>query len=237
MTTLALDTAGSAGGLALARQGKLLGELLTDTPATHSRRLLHSLEFLLAQCGLGRADLSGLAVTLGPGFFTGLRIGLASAQGLALALDLPLAGFSCLRLLAAGLTGAQGVIWAVADARRGLVYAAPFRALGGEQAWQLERLDQDAAYSPARLAPLLEPPAVLVGAGARLYAAELLRPGLELAPPWADLPRPGLLALMGQERLAQGQGLAPEGLQPRYCRPSDAEVRFGLPLDQYRLLE
>lgn len=233
MAILAIDTAQSAGGLALARQGRLLGELVIDSPTTHSRRLLNSLEFLLEQCGLGRGDLEGLAVTLGPGFFTGLRIGLASAQGLALALDLPLAGFSCLRLLAAGLAGARGVVWAVADARRGLVYAAPFLA----NADGLERLDQDAAYSPARLAPLLKPPSTLVGAGARLYASELLGPGLELAPALADLPRPGLLALLGQQRLAQGQGLRPEALQPRYCRPSDAEVRFGLPLDQYRLLE
>lgn len=233
MATLALDTAGSAGGLALADQGRILGELLIDTPIAHSRRLLTSLEFLLAQCGLTKADLTGLAVTLGPGFFTGLRIGLASAQGLALALDLPLAGLSCLRLLAAGLAGARGTIWAVADARRGLVYAAPF----GVKEDGLERLEADGAYSPARLAPLLEPPAILVGAGARLYATELLRPGLCLAPAWADLPRPGLLALLGARRLDRGEGLRPEQLQPRYCRPSDAEVRFGLPLDQYRLIE
>ncbi|CAO0822138.1 tRNA threonylcarbamoyladenosine biosynthesis protein TsaB [Desulfarculales bacterium] len=233
MATLAIDTASSFGGLALASQGRVLGELVIDTPATHSRRLLKGLEFLLGQCGLGRGDLSGLAVTLGPGFFTGLRIGLASAQGLALALDLPLAGFSCLHLLATGLAGAGGTVWAVTDARRGLVYAAPFSASAGG----LERLDTDAAYSPARLAPLLNPPATLVGTGARLHADLLLRPGLKLAPAWADLLRPGLLALLGAERLAQGRGLAPEGLQPLYCRSSDAEMRFGLPLDQYRLIE
>ncbi|MBI5523999.1 MAG: tRNA (adenosine(37)-N6)-threonylcarbamoyltransferase complex dimerization subunit type 1 TsaB [Desulfarculus sp.] len=233
MAILAIDTAQSAGGLALVSDGRVLGEVLIDSPQTHSRRLLPAMEFLLAQCGLARHGLSGLAVSLGPGFFTGLRIGLASAQGLALALGLPVAGFSCLRLMAAGLAGARGVVWAVADARRGLVYAAPFRA--GQDG--LERLDADAAYSPARLAPLLTPPALLVGAGARLYAAELVRPGLELAPAWADTPRPGLLALLGQERLDQGQGLRPEELRPRYCRPSDAEVRFGLPLDGYRLIE
>lgn len=233
MAILALDTAQSAGGLACAHNGRVLGEALIDSPQTHSRRLLPACEFLLEQTGLTRYDLTGLAVSLGPGFFTGLRIGLASAQGLALALDLPVAGFSSLRLMAAGLAGAAGVVWAVADARRGLVYAAPFLAAPDG----LKRLEDDAAYSPARLAPLLAPPALLVGAGARLYAAQLLRPGLELAPAWADLPRPGLLALMGQERLDQGQGLRPQDLRPRYCRPSDAEVRFGLPLDGYRLLE
>ncbi len=233
MTVLAIDTAFAAGGAALAHEGRLLGEVLINSGATHSRRLLQAVEFLLAQGGLTRRDLTGLAVTLGPGFFTGLRIGLASAQGLALALGLPTAGVSTLRLLAAGLAGHEGLVWAVADARRGLVYAAPFQAAGG----RLERLDEDAALAPARLSERLGPPAMLVGGGARLHAEALLRPGLVLAPAWADLPRPGLLALLGEERLAQGRGVGPEGLRPRYCRPSDAEVRFGLPLDEYRLIE
>ncbi|MFZ5587593.1 MAG: tRNA (adenosine(37)-N6)-threonylcarbamoyltransferase complex dimerization subunit type 1 TsaB [Thermodesulfobacteriota bacterium] len=233
MAVLAIDTAQAHLGLALARQGRVLGEVVTTSAATHSRRLLPALDFLLDQCGLAKADLTGLAVCLGPGFFTGLRIGLASAQGLALGLGLPVVGVSSLRLLAAGLLGHAGLVWAVADARRGLVYAAPF-GLAGED---MERLEQDAAYAPARLAQRIAPPALLAGSGARLHAGLLLRPGLELAPPVHDLPRPGLLALIGEKRLAAGQGVAPEAVRPRYCRPSDAEVRFGLPLDDYRLIE
>lgn len=233
MTVLAIDTALTPLALGLARDGQVLGELVTTSAATHSRRLLPALDFLLDQCGLARADLTGLAVSLGPGFFTGLRIGLASAQGLALGLDLPVAGVSSLRLMAAGLAGREGVVWAVADARRGLVYAAPFR-LDGDA---IERLDEDAAYAPARLAERLEPPALLTGAGARLHAAELLKPGLALAPAVCDTPRPGLLALLGATRLAAGRGEAPEAIRPRYCRPSEAEIRFGLPLDGYRLIE
>lgn len=231
MLVLALDTAAQAGGVGLAEDGRLLGEVLVDSPATHSRRLLPAVDFLLAQCGRQRRELGGLAVSLGPGFFTGVRIGLATAQGLALGLGLPATGVGSLRLLAAGPMGYTGTIWAVSDARRGLVYAAPFAA--GPDG--LERLDGDAAMSPERLAQRLEGPALLVGAGARLYAEALLRPGLALAPPAADLPRPGLLALMGAERLAEGLGVGPEALLPRYCRPSDAEIRFGLPLDGYRL--
>ncbi len=233
MTVLAIDTAQAPLGLALARDGRVLGELLTTAATTHSRRLLPALDFLLDQCGLAKSDLTGLAVSLGPGFFTGLRIGLASAQGLALGLDLPVAGVSSLRLLAAGPETGDGLVWAVADARRGLVYAAPFQREGG----QLTRLEPDAALSPPRLAEQLRAPAWLVGAGARLYADQLLGPGLSLAPAIHDQPRPGLLALIGEERLAQGQGLPPEAVRPRYCRPSDAEVRFGLPLEGYRLIE
>jgi tRNA threonylcarbamoyladenosine biosynthesis protein TsaB len=244
MLTLAVDTSFAPVALALARDGQVLGEVLTQAASTHSQRLLPALEFLLEQCQVDRRELDGLAVALGPGFFTGLRIGLATVQGMALGLALgqgvPVAGVSSLRLLAQGcLPGlAEGsTVWAVADARRGLVYAAPFAVEGG----RLVRHDEDAALSPARLAERLARPALLVGAGARLHADALLRPGqdhgLELAPAWADTPRPGLLALIGQERLQDGQGLSPEQIKPRYCRPCDAEVRFGLPLDEYRLFE
>ena len=232
MLILALDTAGPAGGCALARDGRLVGEVSLNLASTHSRRLLVAVDFLMEQAQVSRSELEGLAVTLGPGYFTGLRIGLATAQGLALGLGLPCAGVSTLRLLAQGCAARQGTIWAVMDARKELVYAAPFGV--GPQG--IQRQDQDAAMSPRLLAQRLEPPALLVGSGARAHAQTLLAPGLCLAPDWAHTPRPGLLALLGEERLAQGQGAAPQDLQPRYLRPSDAEINFGLPLDQYRLL-
>jgi tRNA threonylcarbamoyladenosine biosynthesis protein TsaB len=236
MLTLAVDTSFAPVALALARDGQVLGAMLTQAASTHSQRLLPALELLLAQCQVKRCELDGLAVTLGPGFFTGLRIGLATVQGLALGLGLSVAGVSSLRLLAHGcLPGLDegAALWAVADARRGLLYAAPFVLESG----RLARRDEDVALTPARLAERLTVPALLVGSGARIHAAQLLRSGLRLAPAWADTPRPGLLALIGQERLEAGQGLPPEQVNPRYCRPCDAEVRFGLPLDEYRLIE
>lgn len=232
MPILALDTSLAPAGAALAHEGRVLGQVALCNQANASHCLLRQIDFLLDACGVGKDQLSGLAVTLGPGFFTGLRIGLATAQGLALALGLKVAAVSTLRLLAAAFPNHPETVWALADARRGLIYAAPFRP----RPEGLERLGLDMAITPERLAPLLEPPALLVGAGARLHGDALLRDGLTLAPAWADHPNPGLLALMGEEFLAQGQGLEPEQLAPRYCRPSDAEVRFGLPLDEYRLL-
>ncbi len=233
MLVLAIDTSFAPAGVALAREGRLLGEIFAVAASTHSQRLLPAVEFLLAQCQAGREQLEGLTVTLGPGLFTGLRIGLATAQGLALGLGLKVAGVSTLRVMAEACRSREGRLWAVADARRGLVYAAPFQVEGGE----VRRLDQDAAMSPVRLAERLEPPALLVGEGAGMYREQLLAPGLELAPAWAGLPRPGLLALLGEELLESGNGVGPEEIKPRYLRPSEAEVRFGLPLDEYRLIE
>lgn len=233
MLILALDTATQAGGAALAEDGKLIGEVMLASDATHSRRLFKTVEFLLQGAGCGREDLDGIAVTMGPGYFTGLRIGLATAQGLALGLDLPLAPVSTLRLLATSTARSGATIWSVLDARRGLVYAAPFR-LGDDG---LERLAEDAAMSPQRLAGEIQGPAILVGDGAKVYADELAGPEREMAPEWAGMPRPGLLALLGHEKISSGQGIKPEEVSPRYCRPSDAEIRFGLPLDEYRLLD
>ena len=239
MLVLALDTATQAGGAALAEDGKLIGEVMLASSATHSRRLLGVVEFLLQGAGRGKEDLDGLSVTMGPGYFTGLRIGLATAQGLALGLEVPVAAISTLRLLAASLPRPGITVWAVMDARRGLVYAAPFKweGGGGGGGGGLKRLAEDAAMTPQRLHEEIKGPALLIGDGARVYADELAGPGRELAPDWTALPRPGLLALLGFERIQAGQGLKPEEVKPRYCRPSDAEIRFGLPLDDYRLLD
>lgn len=233
MLVLALDTALKTGGCALASGGELLGEAMLDGAVTHSRQLMGAVDALLKSHGLQKDAIQGLGVNLGPGYFTGLRIGVATAQGLALGLGIPAWGESCLALLAGGLSDAQGVIWAVADARRGLVYAAPFKATESG----LKRLGQDACMAPARLAGLIRPPAVLVGDGAALYAQELLAPQVELAPPERAQTRPGVLALRAARGLAKGEGLGPGEILPSYVRPSDAEVNFGLPLDSYCLLD
>lgn len=233
MLVLALDTALASGGAALAEGGRVLAVRILSPGQSFSSRLLLAVEELLAAAGARPQDLGGVAVTLGPGFFTGLRVGLATAQGLALGLGIPAVGMSSLRLLAQAAPPGQGTIWALADARRGLLYAAAFARRQG----RLIRRERDMAISPERLAGRLQAPALLLGSGARLYADRLLGPGLELAPAELDQPDPGRLALMGARRLARGQGLAAEALRPRYCRPSDAEVRFGLPLDEYHLIQ
>jgi len=230
---LALDTCLSGGGAALAHGGKVLAQALLEPGPGSSRRLLPTIQEVMTQAGASPNDLTGLAVTIGPGFFTGLRVALATAQGLALGLSLPVAGVSSLRLLAEGAPAGQRTLWVLADARRDLIYAACFDQDGRA----FHRREEDMAITIERLRPLLEPPALLLGPGARLLGPEDLAPGLELASESLDQPSPGLLALLGARRLAQGKGLAPHQLRPRYCRPSEAEVRFGLPLDDYRLVQ
>jgi tRNA threonylcarbamoyladenosine biosynthesis protein TsaB len=191
---LALDTATDRATCALSREGVVLGERTSK-----AGRVLADADELLRSVGLKPAALEGIVVGTGPGSFTGLRIGLASVRGLALALGVPVAGVSTLDALAAGTPGALPVI----DARRREV----FTLVGG----------RPRCLRPEELE--LEPGTVSVGDGAVRYRAVLEGKGV-VVPPDADdghLPRARFHA-----ELAAGFGPA-ELVEPMYLRAPDAE--------------
>jgi tRNA threonylcarbamoyladenosine biosynthesis protein TsaB len=194
MLTLAFDTATEVATSALVDGREVLGERVS-----HARTLLEDVDALLRQGGAHPRDLDALAVGVGPGSFTGVRIGLATARGLALALDLVGAGVSTLDALAAGAPGAVPVI----DARRREVFA----LVDGE---------------PAVLAPAdLDLPAgtVCVGDGARRYRALLEQRGLGVPPDDDDrhVPRARFHASLAAEHGPV------DAIEPLYLRVPDAE--------------
>jgi tRNA threonylcarbamoyladenosine biosynthesis protein TsaB len=191
---LALDTATDAATCALVRDGEVLGERVS-----RAARVLADSHAVLAGAGVEPRELDGVVAGTGPGSFTGLRIGLASARALAFALDLPVAGVSTLDALAAGAPGAVPVI----DARRGEV----FSSVGGEPRCVLP---EDVR---------VEPGSVLVGDGAVRYRSLLEERGADV-PPDADerhVPRARFHAA-----LARRFGPA-ELVEPVYLRVPDAE--------------
>jgi tRNA threonylcarbamoyladenosine biosynthesis protein TsaB len=193
MLILAFDTATDVATSALVDDGEVLGER-TSTAVT----LLQDLDALLRQAGAHTSQVDGLAVGTGPGSFTGIRIGLATARGLALALGMPVAGVSTLAALAAGAPGAVPVI----DARRGEVFV-----LEAEP-----RVLEPAAFRPS-------PGTICVGSGAVRYRAVLEAAGAEVPPDWDErhLPRARFHA-----ELARDFGPV-EVLEPLYLRIPDAD--------------
>jgi tRNA threonylcarbamoyladenosine biosynthesis protein TsaB len=193
MLILAFDTATDVATSALVFDGEVLGER-SSTGVT----LLEDVDALLRQSGAHTREIQGLAVGIGPGSFTGIRIGLATARGLGLALGTPAAGVSTLDALAAGAPGAVPVI----DARRGEVFV-------------LE--DEPRVLRPADFRP--SPGAVCVGSGAVRYRAELQAAGAQIPPDTDEqhVPRARFHAA-----LARDFGPA-EALAPLYLRVPDAD--------------
>jgi tRNA threonylcarbamoyladenosine biosynthesis protein TsaB len=214
---LAVETSTLAGGVALLEGERLRGEYLLDVSATHSERLMPAIDRLLADAGWTAAELQGLAVAVGPGSFTGLRIGLSAVKGLALALGIPVAAVPTLDAMAAALPYASLPVCPVLDARKGEVYACLYRWEGAAMERQWEYL----VLTPPDLAARLTEPVLLLGDGAHLIETPHARP----VPPHRRVPSPSAVGVLGVERLAGGQPAAAGELVPIYLRRSEAELK------------
>lgn len=128
MTVLGIDTASRVGGVAVVDQGRLLGQYVLGIEERHAETLLPVMERLMDDLDLQPAGIDGIAVSVGPGSFTGLRIGLAVAKGLAYAWGTPLRAIGTLPATAWLYRGVDGIVCAALDARRGSVYAAAYDA-------------------------------------------------------------------------------------------------------------
>jgi tRNA threonylcarbamoyladenosine biosynthesis protein TsaB len=214
---LALETSTLAGGAALFESDRLIGEYALNIRLTHSERLMVAVDRLLGDAGWRPADLDGLAVAIGPGSFTGLRIGVSTAKGLALALGVPIAAVPTLDAMAAGLPFAALPVCPVLDARKGEVYTSLYRWDGVA----MRRIWDYLALPPAELAARLTEPVVLCGDG----AASVESPSARLAPPARRLPSSACVAELGHAMLAAGRVIGATDLVPMYLRPSEAELR------------
>lgn len=224
MKILALESSAVAASAALCEDEMLLGQTYLHTGLTHSQTLLPMVAGLLEQCGLKPQDLDLIAVAAGPGSFTGLRIGVAAAKGLAWAAELPCAGCSTLEAMAWSLAGFQGEVCAAMDARRHQVYNARFQVNGTAP----HRLTPDRAIALADLVKELEGtsvPQIVVGDGAQLCCDALTAAGIPavLAPPNLRMQSAWGVARMGLELARTGQTVSPGELVPVYHRLSQAE--------------
>jgi tRNA threonylcarbamoyladenosine biosynthesis protein TsaB len=206
-----------AGGVALLEDARVVGESLLDVRTTHSERVMLAVDRVLGDAGWTAATIDGLAVTVGPGSFTGLRIGLATVKGLALALGCPIAAVPTLDAMAASLPWASRPVCPVLDARKGEVYACLYRWDGTAMRREWDYL----ALSPEALAARLGEPVIGLGDGAALIASSWMA----LAAPVRRGPPAAVVGWLGAERLRRGDTVAPAELVPLYLRPSEAELK------------
>ena len=206
--------------MGVVRDGVVLAEAAEHESRSHAPALPLLVARVLADAGLGLQALDALAVSIGPGSFTGLRIGLGYAKGVAFARHVPLVAVPTLEALAWVAEAAPGErICAALDARKGEVYAALFAATAAGP----RRLTPDLAVRPAELAARLEPPCVLVGDAGTVYGNVLV--GRAAIRPFATHhPRGGIVARLGWQRLLAGEVANPGDLEPVYVRPPEAEL-------------
>jgi tRNA threonylcarbamoyladenosine biosynthesis protein TsaB len=197
----------------------VLAERHWRTDRSHVGALPGQVAAVLRQAGVDWPALGGVAVSIGPGSFTGLRIAVAFAKGLAFASGLPLVAVPTLEALAQAAGAAPGTrVCAAIDARKREVYAATFDMGSGG----VQRMTLDAAASPAALAAGLRAGTIVVGDAPEVYPEAFA--GLTVLPFATHPPRGGVVALAGADRLARGEATGVSGLEPLYVRAPDAKL-------------
>jgi len=214
---LAVDTTTERESVAVVESGAVRGEVRLRSADVHSRRLLPAVVCLLETVGVAPAAVAGYAVTCGPGSFTGLRVGISTVQGLALASGKPSLGLSALDVLAARIEGTAPVLAVMMDAHRGEVF-------GGLYDAKAQPLSPAGSERPEGFLARLPPgPVAFIGEGAILYRHLIVASRPDAVFPSRSLFIAGTLGLMTEPRLEAGEGGPPEALRPMYLR--EAHIR------------
>ena len=228
MIILSIDSSTPVAGIAVSDDNKLLGEVMINTKNTHSEKLMPMVARLLDDLQMNIQQVEAVAVTCGPGSFTGLRIGMATAKGIVQGGGKKLIAIPTLDCLAQNLLHYSGIICPVMNAQKKQVYTAIYRS--GEA--HLERMSDYQAIEAEKLAgQLLElnEPVWFVGDGVEAFAdvfASVLGDKCRLADGNTVLPRAGALAMLAAERAAQNQFDDLYQAELIYIRKSEAEVQW-----------
>lgn len=225
MSILAIDTATQVSSVAVASADKLAAELTMQAKLTHSETLMPHIKEVLRMANVRKEQLEGIAVSIGPGSFTGLRIGLAAAKAMAYALDLPIVGVSTLKALAYHYPVPGIRIVSLLDAQKGNAYRESYE-------WEEGTL---MVVNPVEVLPIAEILAECAESGRETVvlgdiAARRIRGKVDLpanvtvAPAHLVMPRAACVAMLGLQELAAGHTDNVMNMEPVYIRRSEAEV-------------
>lgn len=226
MRILAVETATSWQSVAIVEGDAVVARSDEDAAGSHAKRLVPAIDRLLTSCGMVLTDMEGLAVSIGPGSFTGLRVGLATMMGFRLVTGLPLAAVPTLEAMAWNLRGAKLPLFPMLRARTGEVYWAQYQWLPGGV---LKQMREEQVGTLEVLAQSLQGPALMFGEGWELHKLDFRRLfdrrlcDLGEAPFEAMRPSAVSVGRAGTERLRRGEA-AGQGLSPRYVQRTEAEA-------------
>ncbi len=226
MLVLALDTSTPTVSVAVGDDGVVVGEVRLVGERRHAERVAPAVEYLFGELGVEPGHLSAVAVGLGPGLFTGLRVGVTTAKAMAAALRLPVVGIPSLDLVAYPLRHTSRLVVAVLDARRREVFHARYRTVPGG----VQRVSEYEVTSPVELAADLEAlheAVLLAGDGVGRYREELAAVGhAELAGPGFGAPSATALVELATARMEREEFEPAGAVRPLYLRRSDAEIEW-----------
>jgi tRNA threonylcarbamoyladenosine biosynthesis protein TsaB len=224
MLILGIESATHRVGCSIGGHEGVIAQFESTLRRRHAETLVPAIEFVARQAGIKLSEISVIAVDVGPGLFTGLRVGISTAKAVAHALRVPMIGICSLDLLAFPLRHTSRLIAAAIDARRGELFFALYRqAPGGVQ-----RLGGHHLGTADDLAAELEAfgEVLLVGDGALRYRDQLERRGIEFAEQWLAHPSAGPLVQLAHAQALREDWVNPWELEPLYLRRPDAEINW-----------
>lgn len=224
MKVLGIESAATTASVAILEDDHLVAEYTTDYKKTHSQTLLPMIDDMSRMVGLEPASLDVIAVSGGPGSFTGLRIGSTTAKGLGLALNKKLVHVPTLDAMGYQLLGTSGLVCAMLDARKGNVFAGIYQC---DQTFQVVKPSfHGSVEEVAEMLNELGQPVTITGDGCDVYwtqLEELVKVPVSKAPVWARRARAAAVAALGMEMAKNGQTEEASAHVPNYLRVSQAE--------------
>ena len=225
MNILGIETATRTGGVAIVSEEGVIAEYTLNIEVAHAERLMSTVERVLKDTGLTLSAIDGFGVSIGPGSFTGLRIGLATVKGLAFTTGKPVAAVPTLKALAWNTPHARYPVCPLLDAKKKEVYAALYRQEGRNVVQELP----ETVLPLAELAARITGEVLFTGEGARLFGGEIERlfgARAHRAPLAATVPSAASVGELALLMLQNGESDDPDALSPLYIRRPEAEVAW-----------
>ncbi len=225
MYILGIETSTKTGSVAVISEDAVIAQYSLNIEVTHSERLMSTVDRVLKDTGIAIKEIDGYAVAIGPGSFTGLRIGLAAVKGLALVSGKPIAAVPTLQALAWNLPHAAHPVCPMLDARKSEVYAATYRVEGSALVHGMDA----AVLSLPILSERISGKTIFTGEASHLFRKEILEifgDRALFAPHSAILPSAASIAEIGLGMIKSGKQADADSLTPMYIRRPEAEVAW-----------